>query len=212
MSLINDVIFQATRCLFIVLLKILANFRVYGRKNLPKNGPFIVASNHVSYVDPGVVAIACDGCRISFMAKRELCESRTWNWWFNAMDSIPADRTSRNFRSLKIAMKKLKNGGIVGIFPEGTRSLDGELKNAEPGIGLLAEKSGAPIIPIYLEGTSDVLPRGARFLRMHPIVARIGKAVNLDEAKSIHEKKARYYHIGEKVMQAIKSLRNEEGY
>jgi len=175
MSVVNKVIFQGTRALFIVLLKIIASFRVYGRENLPAKGSFIIASNHVSYVDPGVVGIACDGYRISFMAKRELFESRRWRWWFEAMDSIPADRIARDSTPLKTAIKKLKNGGIVGIFPEGTRSPDGRMQKAEPGIGLLAEKTGVPIVPIYLSGTDNVLPRGGRWLRMHPVTARIGE-------------------------------------
>jgi len=210
MSVVNKVIFQGTRALFIVLLKIIASFRVYGRENLPAKGSFIIASNHVSYVDPGVVGIACDGYRISFMAKRELFESRRWRWWFEAMDSIPADRIARDSTPLKTAIKKLKNGGIVGIFPEGTRSPDGRMQKAEPGIGLLAEKTGVPIVPIYLSGTDNVLPRGGRWLRMHPVTARIGEAVKIDLPDAMRDKKERYFSIGEKVMQAIKELQDEE--
>ena len=206
----NEIIFQGTRGLFMVLSKIIANLRVYGRENLPAEGPFIVASNHVSYVDPGIVGIACDGYRISFMTKRELFESRRWHWWFEAMDSIPADRVAKDSKPLKTAIKKLKNGKIVGIFPEGTRSPDGSIQKAEPGIGLLAEKTGAPIIPVYLSGTDSVLPRGARWLRMHPITARIGKAVKTDSLEAMPDKKERYFSIGEKVMQAIKELQDEE--
>jgi len=206
----KEAIFQGTRALFIVLLKVIASFRVYGRENLPAKGPFIIVSNHASYVDPGVIAIACDGYRISFMAKKELFKSRRWRWWFEATDCIPADRFARDSGPLKTAIKKLKSGKIVGIFPEGTRSPDGKMQKAEPGIGFLAEKTGAPIIPLYLSGTDSVLPRGGRWIRMHPVTARIGEAIKIDLSDAIRDKKKRYFSIGEKVMQAIKELQDEE--
>ncbi|NQU94960.1 MAG: 1-acyl-sn-glycerol-3-phosphate acyltransferase [Candidatus Omnitrophica bacterium] len=193
--------------IFEVLLKILCRLEVKGRENLPKKGPFIVASNHASFADPAVMGAACNTTRISFMAKRELFERPIFGAWCKAVGCIPVERRSGSSGALKKAIQILKRGQVLGIFPEGTRSLDGKLQKAEPGIGLLVAKAGVPVIPVYLSGTAGALPRGARVPRLHKVTAKIGKKIDLNEILQIHEKKKMYGAIGEKVMDAISRLK-----
>ena len=200
-------IYYISRFIFEVLLKIICRLEVKGRENLPKKGPFIVASNHASFADPAVIGVSCNTTRISFMAKRELFERPLLGPWCKAVGCIPIERRSGSSGALKKAIQKLKKGEVLGIFPEGTRSLDGELQKAELGIGLLMAKAGVPVIPVYISGTADALPRDAKFPRLRKVVANIGKKIDLNGISQIHEKKKMYEAIGEKVMDAIADLK-----
>ncbi|MBL7155773.1 MAG: 1-acyl-sn-glycerol-3-phosphate acyltransferase [Candidatus Omnitrophica bacterium] len=197
-----------SRLIIKALLKILLKFEVTGRENLPKKGPFIMASNHASYIDPALVGVACNTAKISFMAKRELFERPFLGAWCKAVGCIPVERKTGAFQPLKEAIGKLVNGASVGIFPEGTRSKTGELQKAESGIGLIAYKAKAPIIPIYISGTEKALPRGQRRLRLCKVKAKIGKAVDISEAVKLSDKRELYAAIGSKVMESIASLKH----
>ena len=98
---------------------------------------------------------------------------------------------------------------VVALFPEGTRSLDGKLGKAEAGIGLIAIKSGVNIIPIYVSGTDKVLPRGQKHITPNKVRAKIGRPVNIEECKNISDKRKSYECVGEKVMEAIRRLRDD---
>ncbi len=198
-----------SRLLYKALLKILFGFKVIGKENIPKKGPFIMASNHVSIADPAVVGVACHTAQLTFMAKKELFDIPVFGLWFRAVGCIPTERDFRNFGPVKKAVKRLKAGGVLGIFPEGTRSVDGQLKKLEPGIGLIALKSGAPIVPVYISGTQKALPKGKKFLRPCKVTAKIGKIVDISESTGLSEKRKIYESIGEKVMDAILSLKDE---
>lgn len=176
---------------------------------MPQKGPFILASNHISYADPAVVGVACSALPVSFMAKKELFNNTLAGRWIKAMGCIPTDRASGSFEPLKKAVRQLKKGEVVALFPEGTRSLDGKLGKAEAGIGLIAIKSGVNIIPIYVSGTDKVLPRGQKHITPNKVRAKIGRPVNIEECKNISDKRKSYECVGEKVMEAIRRLRDD---
>lgn len=202
-------IYFISRLIYKAILKIFFGFEVKGRENFPKKGPFILASNHVSFADPVVMGVACNTAPVAFIAKKELFDTSILGRWIKAVGCIPIERNSLSFKPLKEAVRRLKQSGVIGIFPEGTRSLDGRLQKAEPGIGLIARKSGAPIIPMYISGTEKALPRGKTSLRIHKIKATIGKPVDITESTAFPEKIKIYDSIGEKVMSAIAGLKDE---
>ena len=198
-----------SRIIFKVLLKILVRFEVRGSENLPRKGPFIVASNHASIMDPAVVGVACNTMPVTFMAKRELFDVPVLGPWVRAMGCIPVRRDSGSFGPLKAAVQKLKDGGVLGIFPEGRRSPDGRLQEPQAGIGLLASKSEAPVIPVYLSGTDKALAKGKKFISPYKVTARFGKTIGIKETTGISERRKFYESIGEKVMNAIARLKDE---
>ena len=204
-----NVAYSNSRFILKALLNTFFGFEVEGVENLPEKGPFIVASNHVSYVDPVVVGVACNTSQLTFMAKRELFDMPILGPWIKSVGCIPVERDSGSSGPLKKAMRKLKGGGSIGIFPEGRRSPDGSLKKSEPGIGLLAAKSGVPIVPIYVFGTAKVMPKGRKFPKPHTIKARIGKIVDIGESAGSSGKREAYELIGEKVIDAIAALKDE---
>ena len=195
--------------IFKTILKVFFKFTIKGKENIPRKGPFIIASNHISYADPAVVGVTCNTMPVMFMAKKDLFSAPFFGWWFKALGCIPVERKSGNFTSLKKAVQRLREGKVLGIFPEGTRSFDGCLQKAEPGIGLIAAKSGVPIVPVYVSGTEKALPKGKRMPRPCRVKARVGKTVDISESVKISDRKKRYESVGEKVMDAIFKLKDE---
>ena len=114
-----------------------------------------------------------------------------------------------HYAPLKKALKKLRQNGALGIFPEGTRSHDGELKKPEPGIGMIAVKSKAPIIPVYISGTRKALPIGRKMFRPCKVTARIGRPIRIAEDQTSSGRRELYQRISERVMEAIGCLKAE---
>ena len=156
-------VYFVSRIAYKIILKLFFNLEVQNAENIPEKGPFIMAGNHVSNADPVVMAVACRTKRLRFLAKRELFDRPFMGAWCRACGCIPIERYSGSSAPLKKSLSVLKNGKALGVFPEGTRSRDGKLHKAEPGVGIIAAKSRVPIVPIYISGTDKVLPIGAKF-------------------------------------------------
>jgi 1-acyl-sn-glycerol-3-phosphate acyltransferase len=139
-------------------LKELFNGKIYGQKNIPPSGPFIVAPNHLSHLDPPFVGAAFQKRELMFLARKTLFKPGFWNWLLSHINVIPVNKeNSSDISAIKKALAFLKNGLGIVIFPEGTRSLDGNFGPAQPGIGFLACKSQAPVIPVRIFGTYEIL-------------------------------------------------------
>lgn len=202
-----DIAYRLSRLIFVVWLKLFHSLRVFGKENLPKNGPFICAPNHVSLADPPVVGVACNTMPLHFMAKEELFENKTWGWWFRWVDCIRISRDKKDYTATKKAIKKLREGKCTVIFPEGTRSESGELKAPELGVGFLAVKSDAPVIPFFVSGTEKALPINERYRVGVPIKVYIGKAVDFKGIEKIEDKKEKYHFASNKIIEAISKLK-----
>lgn len=198
-----------SRFIYKFILKLFFKFEVIGKENIPKKGPFIMVSNHVSYADPAVMGVTCNTVPITFMAKQELFDKSFFGKWIKAVGCIPVGRHSGSSRPLKTALRKLKEGGALGIFPEGKRSTDGNLQKAELGVGLIALKSKAPIIPMYIVGTEKALPKGQKHLTPCKVKARVGKPVNIKGSEDFVGRRKSYEFVGEKIMGAIGRLKDE---
>lgn len=147
--------------------------RIIGEENIPANGPLLVACNHTSNRDP--VLLGAYFPRTLFaMAKREMYINRPIAWFLAGCNCIPVDRGGADRRAVSRALDVLRRGGRLLIFVEGTRSRDGTMHRAEAGIGFLARKSGAPVLPIAISGTDISGPRRG-ILRRREIVVRYGE-------------------------------------
>jgi 1-acyl-sn-glycerol-3-phosphate acyltransferase len=130
--------------------------KVTGLENIPKKGALIIAGNHVSLLDPPTIGTACRPRRIFFMAKPELFANPVFSFLIRQLGAFPVNRGAPDRVALKKTLELLQSGQAVGIFPEGTRSQDGTLGQAESGVIALAERSGAMIIPAAVMGTQKV--------------------------------------------------------
>lgn len=140
--------------------------RVTGRDNVPKRGPVILAPSHTSFCDSFFLPLVLRR-RVTFVAKAEYFNSWKTAWFFRAAGQIPMRREggSVSERALAAARDVLNSGGILGIYPEGTRSPDGRLYRGHTGVARLALQCGVPVIPVGITGTTDVQPIGSNIMR-----------------------------------------------
>ncbi len=124
--------------------------------NVPDDGPVILAANHLSFIDSPLLMFGLDR-QVSMLGKAEYLQGRATGWLFPAAGMIPVDRSGKGLvESLRCAERRLENGEIVGIFPEGTRSQTGELFRGRSGVAHLALRTGAPIVPVGIVGSAQV--------------------------------------------------------
>jgi len=154
------------------------NYRVIGAENMIEEGPCIIAANHCSYLDPPLVGVACKRA-IHYLARKSLLDVPVLGPILPELNVIPVDQKNADRSALMGAIRVVRNGGAVLIFPEGTRSPDGKLKTAQPGIGMIAAKTRAPIIPVNISGSFEALGRQSVYPKIARITLKIGKRIDL---------------------------------
>jgi 1-acyl-sn-glycerol-3-phosphate acyltransferase len=186
------------RFIIFVLIKILFRLKVKGRENIPKKGAFILASNHVSYLDPPVVGVACPR-RLNYMARDTLFLQPLFAWWLREVGVFPVKRNSADISAFKESLRRLAQGSGLLIFPEGARQKNGVLGQPEPGVGFLVAKTNVPVIPVFVKGTEKILPKGARRLNFSGITVCFGEQIPL-------ERRMPYQDIALLIMNSIRHL------
>ena len=183
----------------------LFGMRVIGAENLILSGPVLVASNHQSYLDPPLIGNLYK-TEMVFFASKSLFKG-LGKWIYPQWNAIPIDQEKPDMSSMKTVIRKLKEGWRVLVFPEGQRTLDGEIGEAAPGIGMIAAKAGVPIQPVRICGADKALPRGSGKISFASITVKVGKPILLtpDEFKALGNKEG-YQALTERIMAAIKAL------
>ena len=144
---------------FRIFFYIVFRTRVYGRENIPAEGPVILAANHASNIDPPLMASLIER-PVSYMAKIELFENPIFGAAIRRCHAFPVKRGESDRGAIKAAVTVLKEGRVLGLFPEGTRSKTGELQKAEAGVALIAAMTGAPIVPVAILNTHRIFANG----------------------------------------------------
>jgi len=144
--------------------------RVFGREHVPKSGGVLVVSNHQSHLDPVLVGLAFDR-RLNYVARDTLFGFAPFAWLMMSLDAIPIDREGSGLGGLKESLRRLKDGEMLLIFPEGTRTRDGEVGTLKPGFLALARRAKVPLLPVGLDGAYESWPR--RNLLPQPAVIQI---------------------------------------
>ncbi len=161
---------------------------VSGAENLPARGPYIIAANHASHLDSLLVAANLPGTiwrQLVCLAAKEWFHTPVLGWLARAGAAIPIDRQGAcNLSSLHEAMDRLRSGLNLLVFPAGRRSRTGEVEPFKPGVGFLSFETGAPVVPLYLGGTFEILPRWRRIPSLHPISIRIGAPLRAESYRS----------------------------
>ncbi len=182
----------------------LGRSRVTGRRNVPQSGPVILAPNHVSNLDPPIVGVSCGRWPYT-MAKAELFRG-VFGRVIEQMGTFPIRRGEADRRALKFARELLKAGEAIIIFPEGTRSPDGQLQAPEIGVAMLAHQSKAAIVPIFLGGTDQTMSAMHPKFRIVRAEIRIGKPLQLDDLYARRASRETLEEIGRRWRKAVAEL------
>jgi 1-acyl-sn-glycerol-3-phosphate acyltransferase len=161
-----------SRLLYKLILVVFFRLKVYGLEHVPKTGGFIVAGNHVSYLDPPVFGVSCPRV-LGYMARDTLFNPPWFAWILHHQNVFRVRRGAADFGAIREAFRRLKNGSGLLIFPQGTRSA-GSTTEAQSGVGFLARRSGVPVVPAYCDGTDVALPKGSKRVRLAPVRAIFG--------------------------------------
>lgn len=202
---IQPLIYSASRLLCLGIAKAFHRLHVEGEEQVPWTGPAILAANHVSFIDPIIVGVSVRR-PVHFMAKEELFRFRPFGRFLRALQAFPVNRRRLDLQAMNQAISLLEQGQIVVIFPEGTRGDGMHLGAAKPGIGLIAARSGAPVIPVFHRGTERVLPRGAWFPRPHRITVKFGPPLRFGETLA-GEEQEQFVAFSQMIMKRIAALK-----
>jgi 1-acyl-sn-glycerol-3-phosphate acyltransferase len=184
-----------------VVARLCFGFRVVG--SVPKEGGLLVAANHASYFD--IPLLGCGMFRRAWYLGRSdlfipgLKGVLKWLGW------IPLKLGRLDRKAFDRAIALIKAGKVVVIFPEGGRSLDGRLRHAKAGLGMIVAQTGCPVVPAYLKGTFDVLPAGARRPRFHSVSVSFGTPLTFSGQGNV-QTKAFYQEVSRVVMERIAAL------
>jgi 1-acyl-sn-glycerol-3-phosphate acyltransferase len=168
---------QVARVLFVVLFRI----RVFGRGHLPGRGGVLVVANHQSYLDPVLAAVGMPR-PYHPMARESLFRFAPFAWLIRSLYAFPVRRASADMRAVREAMRRLKQGAVVLMFPEGTRTRDGSIGPLQAGPVVLAQRAGVPLLPMVIDGAFEAWPRTQPLPGLHPIRVACGRPVLPEEA------------------------------
>ena len=168
--MLQGVCYNLTKFISWLLFRFKFGLEVQGQRHVPREGPFILASNHVSFLDPLVLGVSCPR-RLRFMARSDLFRHFALGIFLRAVGVISLRRSEQDVTAIRTAVQWLKRGQPIALFPEGTRQLSGKLGSAKRGVGLLAALAKVPIVPVVVAGTFKALPPHSKTL--HPAKIRV---------------------------------------
>ncbi len=183
-------------------------FRVLHQERLIQEGPVLLAMNHQSYFDPPFAGSACNR-DIYYLARKSLLKGKFFGWLLPKLNVIPVDQEGGDRSALKALIRILRSGNCALVFPEGSRTVDGNLQPALPGVGFVIAKTLAPVVPMRIFGAHEALPRGGGKLHFHPITIVIGEPIRFSEADLQPAGKDLYQRLSDRVMNAIAALQLE---
>jgi 1-acyl-sn-glycerol-3-phosphate acyltransferase len=177
---------------------------VDGLDNVPQSGGALVVGNHISAADPPLTGALIPRLDVYYMAKSEHFASARWRWLFRAFHAYPVVRGSADRTALRYTLDLLRDGHVVLVYPEGSRSPDGRLREPQPGVGFIARHGGVPVIPAAVWGTEKVLPRGTNRIHRGDVHLRYGTPVRLPAAG--HGPRADNHAAAAAIMDAISRM------
>jgi 1-acyl-sn-glycerol-3-phosphate acyltransferase len=182
-----------------------SRLEVRNEKNVPREGGVLLVANHISHLDPPLVAATC-ARKVYFLSKKELFKNGFIGWFMNASGQIKVDR-GKGIEAVEVAIKTLIAGRVICIFPEGTRSRTGEMQQPHTGIVVIASKVNVPIVPILVEGTYQMMPPKAKFPKLFSrIKMTYGEPFYLTEEQKDLSSKDKMRETAGAIMEKIRQL------
>ena len=187
-----------------LFVRVAFRLRVKGIDNIPREGGVLVAPNHVSYLDP-ILAGCCIRRRTFYMARESLFRAPLFAAVMRWSNAFPVRRGRPAPGSFKRALSVLRSGDVLVMFPEGTRSETGRVQEGQRGFGMVASLAGVPVVPVYIAGAFDAMPRGTRRVRFVRVTVEYGEPIML-APKETGKRDRRYEEACGRVIQEIRRL------
>jgi len=159
------------------------DLKTYGVQRVPQTGGVLLVTNHQSFLDPILVGVRLLR-PVSYMARHTLFETPLFGRLIRALHAFPVQRGKSDVAAFRQTIRRLQQGYVLNIFPEGTRSLDGQLQPMQKGIGLIVRQAGVPVIPVVIDGSFQAWPKNHKLFRPHPIVVQYGLPLRVESLKA----------------------------
>jgi 1-acyl-sn-glycerol-3-phosphate acyltransferase len=188
-----------------LVFRTLFRLEVRGAQKVPATGGVLIAANHASFLDPPAIG-CCVHRPIFYFARKTLFDDRLMGWLLPKINAIPIDQEKPDLAGIRNALRLLKQGEGLLVFPEGARTFDGRLQDGKPGVGLLVAKSGVPVVPVRIRGTFEAWPRTRKTIRLHKISVIFGDPVTNFPARDGAQGEDYYRQISRDIMDKIAAL------
>jgi 1-acyl-sn-glycerol-3-phosphate acyltransferase len=199
---VSGVVYACLWLLCNAVARLCFRFQVVGQERVPKRGGVLVAANHASYLDIPLLGSALRR-RAWYMGRQDLFGPRVFKWMCRELGWIPIRLNRLDRGGFAKAVALIKEGKVVVIYPEGTRTVDGALQPGKPGLGVIVEETGCPVVPAYIAGAYDVLPTGRAWVRFKPVQVAFGEPIDFTKDRERFPGKEFYRHVSRTVMARI---------
>ena len=176
-------VFATAQAIARLVTTVAFDMKVVGKQHVPLKGGALIVCNHQSYIDPPAVGAQLKRFT-NYLGKAELFSTPWSNWLNRGMGAFPVRQGEGDIGAVREAIKRLKEGAALVLFPEGSRTFDGELQPIAPGVGLIAKKAGVPVVPCVIDGSFYAWPRGRVIWRRYPVRMMFGPPMKLDHLKA----------------------------
>ena len=185
-TLINRIWYQGVRICVRFAAVMVYRLKASGTENIPSEGTVLVVANHQSHLDPPLVG-CCSRRRMNYMARASLFKFAPFGWYIRSIDAYPIDLEGSRLSGIRETLKRLKRDEMVLVFPEGSRTFDGEMQPFKPGFVALAMRSRATILPAAIEGAYHAWPRKNRFPGLGRIHVHFGEPIRPEDVRTLNE-------------------------
>lgn len=185
--------------------KVMGHIETHGVENIPREGGVLLVSNHISLLDPVIVGSAANR-EINFMARSNVFNVPLLGRIISIFNAYPVNRGRPDLGALRRTISLLKTGNAALIFPEGTRSFDGNLGKAHDGACFIAHRANVPTIPVFHRGAEKMMPRGSKRIRRAKLSVTFGKPIDFSHIVESEIKREMYQEMGVQMMGAISDL------
>ncbi|MGD0112532.1 MAG: lysophospholipid acyltransferase family protein [Armatimonadota bacterium] len=198
-------LYAMARVFLRAFFRLFNRWEVVGRERVPAEGGVLLIANHTSYVDPPIVGTASPR-PVNFMAKAELFRIPVLGWLIRRTHAFPVRRDTTDREALRRAIRLLRDGRVLLVFPEGTRSPDGRVMEAEQGAAFIALSAGAHVVPVAIDGADRVLPRHSPIVRPGKLRVAFGEPVDLSQLCGQRLTREVLGQASERMMEALRGL------